>query len=205
MKTRTGFVSNSSSSSFVIGLKQRPKTWEDLHVSLFGNMDAKEIRPDWSKPSEQPDFCATSHAVAQNIFNQIEDQDTVPDSLLEKICDPGEYPKFPFWDDVREGKPLKREMKERYAIEHPYCISPTNRFWKKAQKIEIRGRKAYDAKLNAMRKAKWAKIAPKFKGLKKFVIMTQTDGGEGSRILCVMECCWSEISRRINNVKLTAH
>jgi len=206
MKTRNGFVSNSSSSSFVIGLPKRPKTWEELHVTLFGDMIDREFHPSWLKITEKAHntVFSTSHEIAKNIFNQIEDQDSVQDSILARICDPDSYPKLPFWDDIKKGRLLKR-MKNRYAIEYPYCISPTNRFWKQIQKINNRVRANYDTKVAKLRKAKWAKIAPKFKGLKKFVIMTQTDGGPNSKILLIMEDCWNEIVKKVKSVKLTGH
>lgn len=207
MKLRIGFVSNSSSSSFVIGLKDRPKTWQDMHVILFGNMISRELRPDWMKPENDSyqTFFETSFAVAKNIFNQVEDQDVVPDSVLAKICDPGSYLGFPQWYEVREGKPLQEKMMHRYAIKHPYCISPTNRFWKQAQKIDARERMRYYAKIAELRKEKWAKLSPKFKGLKKFVIMTQSDAGEDAEILAIMDGAWKKIVKKVTWVQLTAH
>lgn len=207
MKIRTGFVSNSSSSSFVIGLKARPKTWQDMHVILFGDMVSRELRPDWMKPEYESyaTFFETSFAVAQNVFNQIEDQDVVPNSVLKRCCDPGKYLDYRFGEDRKAVTAIQKRMKARYAVEYPYCISPTNRRWKELCKLQAKGRVVYNAEINRRREAKWAKIIPKFKGLKKFVIMTQSDAGKDGKILAIMESTWGEISKKVKWVQLTTH
>ena len=39
MKTRSGFVSNSSSTSFLIVFRKKPKSWNDVKEELFNNQD----------------------------------------------------------------------------------------------------------------------------------------------------------------------
>jgi hypothetical protein len=165
------------------------------------------LHPDYMKPTDTAydEFVATSRQIAINIFNQIEDQDTVPNSLMKQICDPGKYPDFRFGEDHKKGKKIKDKMMERYQISYGYCISPTNRLAKQLSILDAAGRKVYNAELKRRREKTWAKHAPKFKGLKKFVIMTQSDGGREARTLAIMESCWKEIAKRIKNIKLTSH
>ena len=42
MKTRIGFVSNSSSSSFVIALPKKPKTFGELYDMMFPDVDPQK-------------------------------------------------------------------------------------------------------------------------------------------------------------------
>ena len=207
MKTRTGFVSNSSSSSFVIGLKKTPKTWSELHQLLFGTMDVIVLRPDWSKPTDESyeTFFVDSTMIAENMFNQIVDQTPLRDSQLEKVCDPGRTPNFPDGDRTPAGKKLVEHMLEKYGVAYPYALSPTNHVCRKLRAIDDVLRKKYHAECARRSKAAWQKLSPRFKGLKKFVIMTQTDGGKEGRILAFMEYCWKIIAKNIPNVKLTSH
>jgi len=65
MKTRNGFVSNSSSSSFIIAFPHKPMSVDDLRLMVFGNADPDEMRyPPWD------DDCKYGHTV-QELSNQI--------------------------------------------------------------------------------------------------------------------------------------
>ena len=62
MKTRTGFVSNSSSSSFIIALPSHPKSVEQLHAWMFPN---GETTIDW-------DGVVSSRDAAKQVFGDLE-------------------------------------------------------------------------------------------------------------------------------------
>ena len=207
MKVRTGFVSNSSSSSFVIGLPAMPKTWEELHLILFGQPEEKVFVPDWIRPenAEDEQFQYGSHSIAQNMFNQMEDQTPVSDKTLSKVCDPEKSPKWIMGDETPRGKKLVKELVARYGVRYPYCISPTNKTANELARLSEVCRKKHQADYVKRRAARWAKEAKKFTGLKKFVIMTQSDGGPEAHILAGMDCCWKQIVRRVISVPLTSH
>ena len=77
MKIRSGFVSNSSSSSFVVVLEKKPNSPEELKNVLF--KDEKVV--------SYYDYIKTTEEVSQRIFNDIESFEKDSSMLLEKIVD----------------------------------------------------------------------------------------------------------------------
>lgn len=65
MKIRSGFVSNSSSSSFIVALDKYPETPDEMKTLLFGNED---IVP---SPWEHTDGSVSTSEAAEIIFNQL--------------------------------------------------------------------------------------------------------------------------------------
>lgn len=77
MKIRSGFVSNSSSSSFVVVLEKKPKSPEELKNVLF--KDEKIVTYD--------DYSKTTEEVSQRVFNDIKSFEKDSSMLLEKIIE----------------------------------------------------------------------------------------------------------------------
>ena len=77
MKIRSGFVSNSSSSSFVVVLEKKPNSPEELKNVLF--KDEKVV--------SYYEYCKTTEEVSQRIFKGIEQFEKDSSMLLEKIVE----------------------------------------------------------------------------------------------------------------------
>lgn len=79
MKTRNGFVSNSSSSSFVVGFKkdQLPKNAEEMRKLLYGEL--KEV-------GEWGEFISTER-LAKRVWEDFEKQEpATPEVIMENLC-----------------------------------------------------------------------------------------------------------------------
>lgn len=69
MKTRNGFVSNSSSSSFIVILPHEPKSREELHKMLF---------TDYQEAIEIYDRTASTDAMSKEIWNDMSSEESIP-------------------------------------------------------------------------------------------------------------------------------
>jgi hypothetical protein len=90
MKTRNGFISNSSSSSFVIALKKVPKTSQELQEMIFGD--------DEFFPMPNPeDFDIPRKALYYSdiIFNDIKKQKPATKKKIIEECKSGYIGGFP--------------------------------------------------------------------------------------------------------------
>lgn len=96
MKIRTGFVSNSSSSSFLVAFKEKPSSAEELQKLLFE--DVKEYPDQFHKPSY------STSEIAEIVFRDIVEEkisDLSMENLCNSILDIGGYlEEYP--DDVSE-------------------------------------------------------------------------------------------------------
>jgi len=84
MKTRTNFVSNSSSSSFIVAFPKVPESAEEMQEILFGTAQDLE-NPDWdSKYNPSVDRSFPVSQVAQIVFDDIEAPLT-EDNIFEEM------------------------------------------------------------------------------------------------------------------------
>lgn len=71
MKIRTGFVSNSSSSSFVVAFPHKPKDAEDVKKMLFGKQEWH-----YADCYSEKDADAPTLGIAKKVFSQVKEKAT---------------------------------------------------------------------------------------------------------------------------------
>jgi len=78
VKIRSGFVSNSSSSSFVLAFSEKPGSKEELHELMFGKEEREFHSPwEWNK------YSTSTTNIAEAVFVQLGKQLSLDDILEE--------------------------------------------------------------------------------------------------------------------------
>jgi hypothetical protein len=135
MKTRTGFVSNSSSSSFIIGLSNKPSCVEDVHKELFDTDEVRELEALYDEDEKY-----TTLDVAQQVYEDVSKQkptnlDKGKKEILENI-NSGWFegmPDYNYYDT--ESTKFRRKYREETGEEIHYDKTPKD-IWEKYQNIQ---------------------------------------------------------------------
>ena len=109
MKIRHGFVSNSSSSSFILGFDRKPRSVAELHELLFGNMTHVEWF-DMSFPTEK---------IANTIFNDLKKAKPLSVGKIIDEVESGYFEGMP--DTWMDNNRLSDQLQKQFEESFPNC------------------------------------------------------------------------------------
>ena len=104
MKIRKGFVSNSSSSSFVVAFPSIPKSEEELRIQMFGNDGADMV---W-------DNDITIGRISQEVFENIGISGKATKKQIFESIAYGWFPERPEYPTIRYNEEGYKEELEKY-------------------------------------------------------------------------------------------
>ncbi len=176
MKTRNGFVSNSSSSSFIVGFPKLPSSPEDLEKMMF------------DKPGivQSSDFSLETPTIeiAKRVFDDMSKDNWKASRLTKrtalKVVMEGYYPGMPPYDfnKVKESDKIRKAYKDETGKDI-YDETADKKVQKYYRKIYIAELKA-DKKLEVLcAKAFLEGFWPRVKGMKVFRFEYSDNEGEG--------------------------
>jgi len=119
MKFRNGFVSNSSSSSFIVGFDKTPESQEELRGMLFPGR-----APGASVLSHYGTECYDADMVSKKVWKDMEDKKPLSDEEAMGVLSSGwfdGYPDYPDYGD--DGKTDWEAFNEKVAEAAKECWS----------------------------------------------------------------------------------
>ena len=175
MKTRTSFVANSSSSSFIVGFKKVPKTVEDVRAALFPKESLNGTRR-----AEYGDEGYRILDIAEAVLNNIKSKGAKPISSEKAIIEEIRngwfegYPDTSVWNDPRLTD-LHDRFQKKWGIpwqkshNEGKVIAKYAKDIAKIEKMYDRLHKEEDDATKAAAKKLWEKHKKSFEGTKLFV------------------------------------
>lgn len=180
MKIRTGFVSNSSSSSFVIAFPHKPESVEDLKEMMFGKQEWHYAG--FYGEEDETDF--PTQTIVETVFKDI-GKEATPEEVYESIRNgwfdpylipemfPGHYDSF----EKTRGLTFEKDKDEM------------NRIWKEAESINNKRAK---------------NIADAFrKGFKDQYIVVLSYSDNDGRLYTILE--HSNVFYRLDHIRTSYH
>jgi hypothetical protein len=171
MKIRNGFVSNSSSSSFIVGFSKIPTSPEALEIEMFGS----RCEINWIDVDVK-----NSDFIARRVFNDIKTGTRLTKKKALDVVLEGSFPGQPpyHFEQDRESDKIEKAYKEETGkdVWDDSADPKIEKLYRKTQKKEW----ADDSRVRKIAaKALLEGFWPSVKGKKVFRFEYADDGGEG--------------------------
>ncbi len=176
MKIRSGFISNSSSSSFIVGFSKMPASPEKLEIMMFG--ESREVQPYDSIPA------TSTIEIAKRVFADINRSTTRKYAnkrqLIKALVEEhGYFPGCPcYWTwDERKSRKIEKAYREKTGkdIWDETADPKVRKYWKKVLNAE---RKQEKKEIMIASKAFVEGFWPRVKGCKVFDLSYADENGE---------------------------
>jgi len=125
MKTRQGFVSNSSSSSFILSLAKKPESVEELKILLFKEQEFYYdpfFDEDWEYSPKGVEKYPTD-VVAQTVFDDIKNQKPMTKEMVSEEMSSGWLDGSPEYDSFKLGSSYDWEAYDKAREDHASKIA----------------------------------------------------------------------------------
>ena len=168
MKIRQGFISNSSSSSFILGFDKKPKSTDEVKKLFFAGMNHVSNVCYYGDNNEQPTFGTGNMAVT--IFDDLQRAEPLTeDQILEEIRN-GYFEDAPEFDygDYDKVYAFERDYKERTGKD--IRDNPKSKEYKIWNKMFNEIHKRRDEEWDEAAKQFWKNRKKDFKGKQVFVL-----------------------------------
>ena len=176
MKIRSGFVSNSSSSSFIIGFDKVPKNICAMKETLFGE-DETSKKTDWS------DDTHSVFAIAERVLNDISDKKPITVRKEKKIIEEisggyfNGYPEYN-WRRDTPSDTYRNEFEKKHGGKNinneEFRNTPEYKEYRRLCEIE---REEYDNQVNKAASTLWNSYKATFEGKKIFFVSYSDNDG----------------------------
>jgi len=201
MKERDGFVSNSSSSSFLIGLFRKPRSVKELKRWLFGNKDYIQ----WY------DYGYKTIDIAKRIFNDLKGKHPIrAKARMIKEIMAGSFPGYPdMWNRKRPSDKLEDQFHKSFPQYGSYWDDDKLKETmakELAEKIRVARQKERDEDNKSVEDAAEAflrkDVQPIMEGLHVYQL-EYADGGGGDPLRAAIE--HGDVFSQIPHVQISKH
>ena len=180
MKTRTSFVANSSSSSFIIGFDKKPKSVEELAKLIFPKKKLTESAGynEYSNPEGEIRVVN----VVERVLEDLKDKKPITEAKILEEINSGHFEGYPeYVDDDPEENKLMEAFKEKHGIRYYEAISSKDKKYQKdIEVISIYQKEKWDKETVKVKEAAlklWEMKKAMFQGKKIFVLSYADEKG----------------------------
>lgn len=180
MKTRTSFVANSSSSSFIVGFDKKPKNVLELAKLMFPGSELSESAGYNEYSNPEGEILVIN--VVERVFNDLKKLKPLTEAQILEQINNGHFEGYPeyVWDDPQENKLMKAFEKKHGKRYYDVIGGKDKKYQKDIEEIDKYQRKKWDDEAKKVAEAAtklWEREKTLFRRKKIFVLSYGDENG----------------------------